>query len=468
MKNIHLIIIFLLLVTILLFTGCTDEKDEPHEDDEADEEIEERVVATFTPESRTCFQCNSPTIVDDYIYIGTSTRVIEGSDSVDYLSTIPDNFFYKMDLDLNIIWEYPLQKTMVDGGATLDSNNNIYFVTLSYSPTDVINPDGTMNYLTNVELYSLTNDGAFRWKKHITRDGESWKHGILNCAIGTDDTIYVIGSKLYAFYPDGSIKWQYPDNDYIIQYTRTSPIIDSDGNVYFVSQEPRENIGWQNTIKAYKFGPDSDGTPIWSITLRGESDGPGILYSTPSFLKDQKSFYAAVQTTIYRIDTETGDIIWSTIPKDATGQFKASPAVDGNDTLYFGTKANQDSKFYAVDSNASLLWMNPIGSDMYPSPFLGDDGNVYIGSETNEKGKFHAIDKETGEIQWSIGDTFPDFSFGSPVLINGHAYFGGNEVRADAPWEKAFFKIKVDANNYPSDAAWPRFHGSNENTGRKI
>jgi len=458
MKINHLIILFLLFS--LLFSGCTEENNS------IDKETQERVIATFTPESRTCFQYNTPAIIDDYIYIGTSTKISDSSDQEEYLSSLPDNFFYKMDLSLNIIWKYPLQTTMVCGGASLDSNQNIYFVTVTYFPTDEYNPEDLKDYQVQMELISLTNDGTFRWKKQITHDKVKWRHGMLNCAIGTDDTIYVGFSKLYAFFPNSSIKWQYPDNETIISNTRTSPIIDNEGNIYFISQEPKETTEWPKSTRVYKFAADSDGTPIWEIILVDEVDGEGILYSTPSFLKDQKSFYTAVGTTIYHIETESGDIIWSTTPKEATGTFKASPAVDENDTLYFGTKANQDSKLYAINSDGSLLWMNPIGSDMYPSPFLGDDGKLYIGSETNEKGKFYAIDKTTGEIHWAIGNTFPDFSFGSPILKDGYAYFGGNEVRPDAPWEKAFFKIKVDANNYPSDVAWPCFHGSNKNTGR--
>ncbi len=465
-KRYIIILIIIAAISLLFLARLTDMYVQ-------DLETNERVVATFTPESRTCFQYNPPTIMDDFIYIGTSTKIIDSSDHEEYLASLPDNYFYKMDLDLNVVWEYPLQKTMVYGGSTLDSNDNIYFVTITFYPSYEPNPGETMNYLTKMELYSLTNNGTFRWKEQISYEGEKWRHAMLNCAIGTDDTIYVGDSKLFAFYTNGSIKWQYPDNNYIITNMRTSPIIDSEGNIYFISPEPRESMDWTTTIGAYKFTPDSNGAPVWSTILdnnpieKTDEYGASIIYSTPSFLKDQKSFYAAVGNTINHVDTETGNIIWSTIPEDITGEFKASAAVDENNTLYIGTKANEKSILYAIKSDGTLLWMKEMNADLYPSPLIGDDGNIYIGSETTDIGKFYSIDKENGELQWVIGRTFPDSSFGSPALKNGYVYLGGNEVRSDSPLEKAFYKIKVDANNYPPDAAWPRYHGSNENTGRK-
>ncbi|MFH1364879.1 MAG: PQQ-binding-like beta-propeller repeat protein, partial [Candidatus Aenigmatarchaeota archaeon] len=187
------------------------------------------------------------------------------------------------------------------------------------------------------------------------------------------------------------------------------------------------------------------------------------VYSTPAFLTDENSFYAVVGNTINHVNTETGEILWSMIPTGATGRFTASPAVDENDTLYIGTKSNMESNLYAIRKDGTLLWMNHIGADLYNSPLLGDDNRLYIGSETNTDGKFYSINKDTGEIVWVIGKGFSDFPSGSPTLRYGYVYAGVYKIKFA---DDGLYKIKVDAYDYLPGAAWPRFHGSNENTGR--
>jgi hypothetical protein len=79
----------------------------------------DRIIASFTPGS-SYFYYNSPTLVDDNIYVGTSRKAKD--------NPVDDNYFFKLDTDLNKIWEYPLYLSEVRGGATLDSEGNIYFV----------------------------------------------------------------------------------------------------------------------------------------------------------------------------------------------------------------------------------------------------------------------------------------------------------------------------------------------------
>lgn len=79
----------------------------------------DRIIASFTPGS-SYFYYNPPTLVDDNIYVGTSRKAKD--------NPVDDNYFFKLDTDLNKIWEYPLYLSEVRGGATLDSEGNIYFV----------------------------------------------------------------------------------------------------------------------------------------------------------------------------------------------------------------------------------------------------------------------------------------------------------------------------------------------------
>ncbi len=439
------------------------------------------IVATFTPESKNAFSYNSPTIVGDYLYIGTSTKMVSDKNPTGDLASLPSNFFYKMDLNLKPVWKYTLGASMCDGAASLDSMGNIYFVIMDFS----VNPDpNSKGYFALMSLCSLTSSGEFRWKKQISAQGENWIHGMLNCAIGADDTIYVADSKLFAFKQDGTILWQYPQDDSRpIVNMRGSPVIDAAGDVYFVSPEPTNSQYGSDVIRAYKFKGAGDGTPVWSVTLGnnvllpegGATYGGGRpenwMYSSPAFSSGYKSLYAAVGNTISRIDTETGKLLWSFMPEGVTGSFKASPVVDGNDNVYIGSKSNADGTMFAIKADGSgLLWKKLIGADLYPTPLLADDGLLYFGSETIASGHFHAVDVKTGATVWGTGvGYYPmgDISFCSPALYKGFIYVGGHQVAGGGDkLPEALFKIKVGAGGYMLNAAWPRFLGGNATNGR--
>jgi len=68
------------------------------------------------------------------------------------------------------------------------------------------------------------NNGKLKWK--FQTDG-----GIASSTptIGSDGTIYIMSSDLYAINPDGTLKWRYQTDNY---YIVSSPVIGSDGTIY--------------------------------------------------------------------------------------------------------------------------------------------------------------------------------------------------------------------------------------------
>src|SRR4030042_6480653 len=238
--------------------------------------LDERVAASFLPESGAAFKYNSPTIVGNAIYIGTSQKFSYEGDHAAAIASLPNNYFYKMDLNLNVIWQYPLEKTMVVGAASLDSKGNIYFATELFIANENAQ-DKESFFLGTLNLVSLPNDGKLRWKKPFSPSNEKVDHVMFNPAIGVDDTIYIGHDKFYAFDTEGNIKWQYPADDSKIIGFSSSPVIDSAGNIYFISPEPVDNEWGTETIRAYKFTPGSNGKPTWATTLGNElkrGEGP--------------------------------------------------------------------------------------------------------------------------------------------------------------------------------------------------
>jgi hypothetical protein len=453
----------------------------------------ERIVKTFLPESGTAFKYASPMLYNEHIYIGTSERI--GYDNAP-ISQMKDNFFYKFDLDFNVIWKYSLYKKMVTGGAVMDSDHNLYFVVETLN--DKNNANKKEQIYTTVYLMSLSEEGIFRWEKQISQTDEAWDHAYITPAISNDNVIYVGQDRFYSFNTNGDILAKYPvENNLRIGNYGGAPIIDKLGNVYFVSPEPIENrtVDLQkdyfgtDIIKAFKFSPMLKSL-IWStlmgnelmdnegVTGRGVNNGGGgqktrSIESSPAFGKDGNSLYGALGCTISKVDTATGKLLWSIKPDGATGHFSASPVIDAQGNLYIGTKSNTESRFYAISSEGKQLWRTEIGSDLYNSPILTNQNTIYVGSETNPKGKFHILNRITGEeIMGIFNDDekkVPDFSHDAMLLYKGYVYVGVHSSdKADTGGNPnpTLYKIKVDAQEYLNGAAWPRIYGGNLNNGR--
>lgn len=418
-----------------------------------------RIIKTFKPETDSAFYCNPPTIVNNFIYIGTSINTsFDGK---------KDNFFFKLDLDLNKIWEYELPPYWeVNGGAALDSQGNIYF----YASKRGVEKKSSQE----LELYSLDNEGKFRWKKIVSYSREIFASGPTTPAIGTDDTIYALDSKLFALMSDGTEKWVFPNDSRVFTGVRTSPVIDQDGNVYIAGSEPNLNRDETSDMRIYKFAPNGSGNPLWSAVLdnnviteeNGGGYAPREIVSTPALTTNSKKIIEAIGNTINCVDTETGKLLWSFSPPGMWGHFNASPAIDNQDNIYIGTKANAESILYAIRADGQgLLWQNKIGSDLYSSPSLGEGGIVYVGSEyTPGNLRLHAISIEDGKFLWSVGNILmKDFQKTSPTILDGYIYVG---TMGGTPMG-SLMKIKIDFQGYLPDAAWPRFHGGNANNGHR-
>ncbi|MFH1367206.1 MAG: PQQ-binding-like beta-propeller repeat protein [Patescibacteria group bacterium] len=483
----------IIILAIMIISGARNDQDSDNNDKgllglgKNVRNYNERIVKTFVPESGAAFKYNSPLLHKEYLYLGTSEKT--GYDNMP-VSEISDNYFYKLDLDFNIIWQYPLQKKMVTGGAVMDSDDNIYFLAelVTENPNFDANTekDKEHKYFSQLELFSLTPDGNLRWQISVSPEVEYWNRGMLGVAISADDLIYFCNNRFYAFNSDGNQIGQYPDNNKKIIGSRGAPVIDSGGNVYFTASEPVELSQEYNTeiYKAYKFSPRL-ASLIWSTTMGNEvmseldpnitpRKGLGI-ESTPSLGVGEKSLIGSTGGTISKFDTATGKLLWASKPEGIIGYITASPAIDGDDNIYVGSKSNQYSKFFAIKSDGTLLWRRDIGADLYNSPILGDDNAIYVGSETVPKpsGKFHVLDRLTGEIKWEIGTDdekkIPDFSVGSGLLYKGYIYIGVHSAKdgEDASVRsEVLFKIKVEAYDYLPGAAWPRIYGGNSNTGR--
>lgn len=431
----------LLISGILLIFNC-GEDGAPNQTSLESEDGTSRIIARYKVESDGYFYYNPPTLVNGYIYIGTSSKL-----ETDALAT--DNCFIKLDINTNLCWKYRLGKNEVRGAAVVDSKGNVYFV--------VVEGRGTWEDAykqAETYLYKLDSEGQFKWKVNLATAGQIYHMGMVNPAVDENDIIYVGGDKLYAIDPeDGKFKWEYPEGEAKMVFTN-APIIDSDRNVYFIANNKTEG---ENEVYSLK-----DGTLNWKCRLE-----KGFTLSSPAFNVEGNELIAASGQTIYWIDLKNGNIKRKYTPEGITGELRGSPAVDGDNNVFVGEKSNTNSIFFAIKADGTgLLWSKKIGADLYSSPALGDDGLIYTASEDTrdgDKGKgnrFHAINKTTGETVWALKLEM-DVTWGSAVIDeNGYIYIGD--------MKGYFYKIKSDCSGLDPHAAWPRFRGSNEGTGRKM
>lgn len=266
----------LLIFGILLIFNC-GEDGAPNQTSLESEDGTSRIIARYKVESDGYFYYNPPTLVNGYIYIGTSSKL-----ETDALAT--DNCFIKLDINTNLCWKYRLGKNEVRGAAVVDSKGNVYFV--------VVEGRGTWEDAykqAETYLYKLDSEGQFKWKVNLATAGQIYHMGMVNPAIDENDIIYVGGDKLYAIDPeDGKFKWEYPEGEAKMVFTN-APIIDSDRNVYFIANNKTEG---ENEVYSLK-----DGTLNWKCRLE-----KGFTLSSPAFNVEGNELIAASGQTIYWID----------------------------------------------------------------------------------------------------------------------------------------------------------------------
>ncbi len=403
-----------------------------------DEEVtkSERQIYEFLAPSGTGFTVGSPTLVNDYIYIGTSSNFPNQS-----------NYFYKFSLDLNKVWEYPLGSEQILGTPSLDSYGNIYFITDSAR-------SGHISPSAKLKLYSLSNNGDLRWKKTIS--GSFIVQGMKCVAISQGDIIYAPGTDLYAFDINGNKVWTYYDT-YIDGGVQQAPIIDNVGSIYFLTY---------NNI----YSINKNGTLNWKYKT-GEN---GSCKSSCAFNVDYSAVIVPVNKTLYSISTALGSLNWK-YDFNINADFRSTPSIDENNFIYICSHGNgndnDESTIYKLKPDGSeIVWEYNVGGDMYSSPTLGSDNVVYVGSEghnnTGDKhNRLHAFNMTTGSKLWSaqLGN---DVLWGSPTLANnGVLYIGTSHVDGKLP--SGIFGFQTNGATLRPNCGSATFQLSNAHNGRR-
>lgn len=162
-----------------------------------------------------------------------------------------------------------------------------------------IDKDGTL-YMNNYNgyIYAFNRDGTVKWK--IPSEKSNFRTNI----IGSDGTIYNSFRNLRAINPDGTDKWVAYASD--PKNTRfNEPVIDKDGTIYVINDLP------QSDTRLYAFNPDGSlkfkGPDLskFGQTINGENGmllgKNGYLYTLMEY--NSKKFVVALD--------KVGNVVWS-------------------------------------------------------------------------------------------------------------------------------------------------------------
>ncbi len=276
------------------------------------------------------------------------------------------------------------------------SDGGRYFSSVSIGMDGTIYVAGSTNDTDGI-LYALKPDKSLKWSKTLNNLGG------VSPAIGPDGTVYIGSSgKLYAFLPNGSLKWDplefYPGWEVAI----SSPVIASNGLIYVTlgfaggleklfavdpsGATPAERIKW-----AYQPPADINADANKSPTI-----GPdGTIYAL--FTKQGQSLPG---TTLVALapDSLSGSLKWRF--SAGSGVRLSMPSIDRKGNLYVGAS---NGKLYAVTPTGRTKWVKRIGGDLsFSTPAIDPYyGTLYVGSSN---GNLYAINSGNGtpRVGWKI------------------------------------------------------------------
>jgi outer membrane protein assembly factor BamB len=273
--------------------------------------------------------------------------------------------------------------------------------------------DGTFyvgNYLDK-NLYAFNPDGTIKWK--FRSKSPIWE----SPAIGNDGSIYFSSDIFYALDKEGKLKWTLPNGG------ATSPVLGNDGTIYDISF---------NQI----FALNNNGSIKWFGTFSSNTVG------CPALGLDGSIYLGCIDGIFYAINTD-GSLKW----KYETGsKINTTPAIGLDGSIYFG---DANGILYAINTDGSLKWKYKTGSAIKiipgPSPVIGLDGSIYFG---DANGILYAINTD-GSLKWKY-KSGSAINFTPCIDKNSTIFFGSDKLYAINKDGILKWKIDAIANASPS------------------
>jgi outer membrane protein assembly factor BamB len=276
-------------------------------------------------------------------------------------------------------WRFNTYIAGVDNGAAIANDGIIYF--------------GSQDE----RLYALYPNGTLKW---------FYKTGMpiwSDPALAEDGTIYITSCDyyLYALRPDGTLKWRFNTGEII----SSSPVIANNGTIYIGNSQGRV------------FAMNPNGTEQWHYDL------PNDIYGSPALGTDGTIYFGCWDNRFYALNPN-GTLKWWFPTGD---HVKGVPSMAPDGTIYFGS---WDGYLYALYPNGTMRWSCRVGSGTETTPALAEDGTIYVGGD-----ELYAV-YPNGTLRWtlSLGSGGHIFMSCPAVAAEGTIYVGvdvGNDVAGE-------------------------------------
>ena len=272
-------------------------------------------------------------------------------------------------------------------------------------------------------ISTANNPGTEKWRYKTLQDGGTIEAG----AIVDNKGIIFFGSmgtdhKLYALYPNGTMKWYYKTPAAGIIWS--TPAIADDGTVY---------VGdWNGRLSAL----DQNGSLLWQLYRSGE------FASSPAIGDDGTIYLGHSGGYLYAINPN-GSEKWHY----ETGYYvNSGPAVGEDGTIYIGSA---DNYIYALYPNGLLRWRYHTGGVIKGHPSIAPDGTIYVPSFD---GYLYALNPN-GTLIWQVSTGEEIAAASAAVASDGTLYVGTELLRAFYPNGTLKWAVDVGGDIYGTSPA---------------
>jgi outer membrane protein assembly factor BamB len=297
----------------------------------------------------------------------------------------------KSELNVDLIYPYPhvsLDNITITGDLQLNKEMNVSSFVADFSSHQWPQQGLNCQHVGRSPYSTAENPGIEKWRFAATHRCDT------SPVIDVDGTIY-FGSndqRLYAIYPNGTLKWKFRTNDFFGDYGE-QPGIAANGTIFAAG-----------TYVSRLYAIHPNGTEWWHC------ETPRIRTSI-TISDDGMLYYGHLHGLDARYPN--GTLKWTF----NCGGVQSTPAVDSTDIIYFG--GIDSSTIYALYPNGTVKWSYPTGAWVHGSPTIAPDGTIYCGSDDYYLYAFYP----NGTLRWK---TYTGSGMRSSPSLDeeGNLYFG--------------------------------------------
>lgn len=350
MKKLSIIIYFLILIVSTI--SCNDNSSDPglDEDISLQSDIPWSSIANTAwpmnhgnPQSNGRSPFRGPQVGNLYYkipYYGIKSSLALGENDEIFITSdqIPEHFS-ALNIYGDVIWE-----------------KNAF----GYNGTTPIVTDSTLYFADRSGLYAFGLDGSEKWKYDI--DCSISNIGI---NIGLDGTIYCVTEKsiLKAISSQGILLWELEDKNFRGDEDG-APSFSPDGKTLYIQ-------GYNVSVLAVDIKKHSIKWSYGNIELKSSPviNSQGNIYFIPG------SYELPTIKTLIALNAD-GELLWNFDFEDQYIFDNTEPTIDYNGNIYFG-----GSNLYSLNYKGNLRWKYNLENLNIISPLVSDiNGNIYIGS----------------------------------------------------------------------------------------